>query len=246
MINLLKPFFRSKVKVILLLIVFTIIFISFTFLLYYKERVNVEIEIIENKVNNCEMTFMLNNDLLLGEIRKNENIENIDVYTMGETLIVTIIVDEINNINRVIDKLDSLGIEVSLSDTGVQDELNNYKSIKLMFNIFIIVVVIFLIIIIYVEIKLLIVWDIKDISLLKILGYSNLYICELVIYKLYILLGFSFIISMSFFIVSSSFYNLDIEVKNLIMPLVYSIAIVIFQVPMLYFKVKNVTTGNAL
>lgn len=241
MINLLKSFFRSKIKVILSLLVFIIIFISFTFLLYYKERVNVEIKTIENKVNNREITFMLNNDLLLDEIRKNENIENIDVYTMGETLIVTIIVDETNNINRVIDSLDDIGIEVTSSDSSMRDELNNYESIKLIFNIFIIVVVIFLIIIIYVEIKLLIVWDIKDISLLKILGYSNLYICELVISKLYILLILAWIISMILF----SLFNWSITIKLLTIPLICSI-IIIVQIPMLYFRIKKITITDVL
>lgn len=246
MINLLKPFIRSKVKFFLSLIVFIVIFFSLIFLINYRNKIIIEISIIENNVNNREITFMLEDNLLLEEIREIANIENIDINKIGQSYIVNLTVNETSDLNIVVDNLDNLGIKASLLDTCTQDELNTYKSVKLIFNIFILVVMIFLTIIIYIQIKLLIMWDMKDISLLKALGYTELYISNIIICKLCIIVLSSNIISVVLFIVFNFIFNLGITVLLLFIPLVIVIILVIIQYPLLLAKLKKLNITNIL
>ena len=246
MICLLKPFIRSKLKLFFSLIAFVIIFISLIFLKNYEYKINEKMIEIENKVNNREITFMLDSDAKLDKIKKISNIVNIDINKMGEIYIINLVVDETKNLNSVAEKLDKMGIKVSLNDLSTQDELNAYKTIKLIFNIFLITIIVFFVIIIYIQLKLLIMWDMKEIGLLKVLGYNVLQIFCLVISKLYILITIAFVISCIIYIIASYIWNFSIIDGLLILPFFYSTVLVFFQIPVFLRKVNQIEIVDVL
>ena len=240
MINLLKPFFRSNIKFILSLVVFIVVICLLNFLIGYEVKINKEMSIIENKENNREITLMLNDESLLKKVEEFDNIEDIEIVKIGNSYIVNVLVETTNELELVVSNLNKLGIQTSLLDNSNQDELNTYKSVKLIFNIFIIIIIAFLMIIIYVQIKLLITWDMNNISLLKVLGYNDFYICNLTVGKLYILVILASVISTMLFILFNLLFELNIIIPLLFMPSIITIILVIIQYPVLLSKIKKI------
>lgn len=241
LITLLKPFLRSRLKLILSVIIFLVIIVCMCFVLQYKETISSKIYTIENKTNNREFSLIVDDVNIVNNLENDSRIENVDYTEISGHYYVKILVHEIEYVDSIKEYLQSMNITISSADDKYMDELDVYQSTKLLFNIFLIALLILLIIIIYIQVKLLINWDTNNIVLLKVLGYR--------LYKL-ALIEFCKIITI---IITSTFFSIivifiinvfvidEISLFKVVIAALLSIIIVIIQQPFFIHKIEKIS-----
>lgn len=242
--QLIFVFLREKTKFILSLIVFSLIFTCFYFVIGNYSNSLYQIEKILNQEEHREITVLITNEEQMDYIQKIKQIEKIrENKITSKEIYLHILVDSEENVDEVMNTLKSFQLDPQL-DKKASSELEIYLELKEFYQLLTIVLLITIVIVFMIEINLLLFWDRKNIIFLKILGYQNLMICGITLAKIDLLIIISNIIALLVFGVGNVFFHLSINSIVLLAPLLTVMVLHLLQFPILLWKVKKIGISN--
>lgn len=240
MLSLVYTFFRSKIRFFLSLSIFTILFLFLSLILANYSATNVKIQAIENKESNRELMVEVKDKNILETINEIEHIEKTSVEEISTNYyFVTILVDIEKNVDYVETKLKELDLSPYLVSYSSTSELESYKTVEFFLKVFTIILIILYVIIMYIEIKLLLLWDNKNIIMLKVLGYRNYIICYITMMKIYLLLLLSGGLSLCILLIINRILSINVNISFMLFPIVTAFIISFLQIPMLIARIKR-------
>lgn len=239
MITLISTFFRTKIRFALSLIIFTTLtLILVCFLENYNNTIT-KIDKIKEKEENKKIVVLLENNITADDIAKIDYVQSVELRgNLNSSTYATIVVEKENNLGNVMSKLKSLGMNPSILSDDTDIELNRNKTLESFYGTMIIIVIITFIIIIFTEIKLLLMWDEKNIKFLKVMGYQNYTICIITLSKIYMLILISIILSSILLILFHVFFNFPFNFSTILFLVAILIIMNSLQIPFLLRKIR--------
>lgn len=247
MITLISTFFRTKIRFVLSLIIFTTLtLILVCFLENYNNTIT-KIDKIKEKEENRKIVVLLENNITVDDIVKIDYVQSVELRgNLNSSTYATIVVEKENNLGNVMSKLKSLGMNPSILSDDTDIELNRNKTLESFYGTMIIIVIITFIIIIFTEIKLLLMWDEKNIKFLKVMGYQNHTICIITLSKIYMLILISIILSSILLILFHVFFHFPFNFSTILFLVATLIIMNFLQIPFLLRKIRMFDYDNNL
>ncbi len=239
MIKLVFSFFREKLRFILSCFIFTFVLLFFLFTISSYNEVEEEIEELKGKITNTEWTINIMDSSLKPFIENLEHVTIKETHDAGFIISYKISIEE-KYVKEVLAKLDKDEFNVQNSNEDILSEIESEESAQQFYRSFIFAVFVFTIGIFYIETRLLLAWDNKNIIFLHILGYPNYLIGILMELKLL----FSSTVSAIFACLIFATFDHVIYPWQYFLPLIVSISIIIIQYPLLMRRIKKLQLTN--
>ena len=231
--------FRSKLKLLLSVLIFTVV-LSFMMVVINSYDVNSKkiaelkktemktvINVLVESLNDIEAVEKISH---IGEIERREIVSG--VYSL------TINIDEEKYTDYVEKEISSLNLDYS-RDNIISPELEMYIEIDNFNKIFIIVIIIGLILLLFIELKLQFTWESKNILFLNIMGYKKSLVLIIVIARVFISIIFANIFSTILFLMFYTINHFAYNVIVILLPALFCIFSLLFLFPIFFFKMKK-------
>lgn len=215
------------------------ILIFFLFTISSYNEIKEEIQLLKSKITDTEWIIDVKDTSLKSFIENLEHITIKETHDVGFVATYKISIEE-KYVKETLAKLDREEFEVENASTNILNQIELEESTQRFYFSFILAVIVFTIIIFYIETRLLLSWDSKNIVFLHILGYPNYLIGILMILKLFLASTISSILACLIFAVFDSvFYS-----WQYILPFTVSFCIILIQYPFLIRKIKKLQLIN--
>lgn len=236
--------FRSKLKTILSVLLFTVIFVVLLFAIN-TYRINLEkIRKIEAEVYTVIYVDVEDSSLLekIGELDYIDHIDDREIITSVHSLTIRAISED--KVDEIVIKLKNMGLEPTTHEIA-PSELTLYRDADSFQRLFISIIILSIIVLLVIELKLQVSWECKNILFLKVLGYSDLMITLIVLARIYIPVLISILLSIAIFTIVILIGNNSLEMFLYTIPLVFGLAMLVILFPMLLSKVKKMKLTNS-
>lgn len=236
--------FRSKLKTILSVLLFTVIFVVLLFAIN-TYRINLEkIRKIEAEVYTVIYVDVEDSSLLekIGELDYIDHIDDREIITSVHSLTIRAISED--KVDEIVIKLKNMGLEPTTHEIAPA-ELTLYRDADSFQRLFISIIILSIIVLLVIELKLQVSWECKNILFLKVLGYSDLMITLIVLARIYIPVLISILLSIAIFTIVILIGNNSLEMFLYTIPLVFGLAMLVILFPMLLSKVKKMKLTNS-
>ncbi len=253
--------FRNKKKYIPFLLMFILCFLLILILSSTKDYYNYLLnDVCGSELNNRKL-IIYNTEDVLNKITKLKEIEEYYPVSLvdGKINYYIVITKNYLNTKKVLNIFEKDNYVAFLEDaSGVQKIEELQKFIDFLQNfIFVLIIIIFILII--VVIKNIIYNETKDLAILKATGYNNFLITNILILRIFIILFFSFLISLIIFILGFSIINIFFSkssyliflsnfsfITNYLSLSIFYIILPIFNYLNVYHKVSKLSIISAL
>lgn len=233
-------FMRERIKIFLSIVAFIIIIISISFILNKYIITNIKLNNANSSINFVSYSFILNNKKELEEFKNKSYINNLDYIEMDSSVKVTLLIKSNEYGVYIENKLKNMDIDFTKNENVSNDDIELYKNVIIYFKIILFSLLSVLVIGIFIQIKLLINWDINNIIILKILGYNDYYLLIITFIKINIILLLSSIISLLIIFFVDLLLDIYISIINCIIAIIISIIITLIEQPLFLFRIKKI------
>ena len=105
-----------------------------------------------------------------------------------------IVIDNYNNLENIIQKIESKDLNANLYNTNGLNDIKTYKNISVILDVLIVFIILFTYATLIIIVSNILSNERKDIAILKALGYNQLHIIKIIFYRLFSIMLISFII----------------------------------------------------
>lgn len=230
--------FRSKLKTILSVLLFTVIFVVLLFTIN-TYCINLEkIKEIEAEVYTVIYVDVEDGEILekIGTLNYIDHIDDREIITSVHSLTIQAISED--KVDEIVIKLKNMGLEPTTHEIA-PSELTLYRDADNFQRLLIGIVILSIVILLVIELKLQVSWECKNILFLKILGYSNFMIALIVLARIYIPVLISILLSITTFTMVILIDIGSLRMFLYITPLIFGSIMFVFLFLMLLSKVKK-------
>lgn len=239
---LILSIFRTKIKLVLSIFTFTIVFGLMMVVINNYITNSKEIEKLKKSEIHTTITISSVSEKYVEKIENISHINNIEKKSITSsneyTLIISI--DDETNVDDVESKILSFGLKPSKS-TIISPKLEMYIEIDNFNKLFAFVIITGLLLLLLFQIKLQFIWENNNILFLKILGYNRLLILIIIIGRVYVPILLANIISIILFLTFYIANNYTYSPVVILLPFIFFVCAIIFLIPLLFSKIKKIT-----